>query len=902
MPRHRSRPLLMRTVAVAVTALLVAAGPASARPRVVHPAANSPRARVDRVAHGGSPRAPSKPPLASGTSGTGAGESGEASPGSDASASTPSSTGDPLVSNGFGSPSCTGGQGTVELSAAGMRNCQLAGFQATGAPTSNYAFDVHIDTGALGLGSGEVASAVQDLLIMPAWMGLVWVVHALIVALEWCFTIDLLSSGAMSGVASGLRAAQATFTQPWLVVVLAIAAVLAAYHGLVRRRVAETLGQALLMLAMIAGGLWVIFDPIGTVGTLGTWTNQASLGALSAVAQGTPDHGQSTLSDGMEEVFATGVGAPWCYMEFGNVHWCDDPHELDPRLQKAALAFAAHSESHKKCPLPAYDGELCAKLGFEQALLSGQSAQLLRAAHTNGELFLALPANQKQRNSINETSSLLRVMCDSEDATKCRGPTAQQAEFRTEDGTWPRAEGLLLILIGGLGMILLLGFIAIRLLGAAIMSLFYLLLAPAAVLAPAFGDGGRAAFRGWATRLLGALTAKLLYSLMLGVVLLMMRIVLSLDFGWWIQWLLMAVLWWSAFRHREALWSDTFRHHQQILNLAGAARAGGGGRSRIGGIRLASMMMGGRETTRLAGWAKGKLARPGPEAKLRRTRATVSRGRAKDKADEQVTRSMKHDHRDASRRVTDGAQFRSRLAQGHTQLGSIRAAREQALKTGNKRRAAELDVRAKRVEAETTQAQREQDSARSLAAGGERMWGVGEHRKTEERQRRARWLDAQAALPDNGAGTHQGRRRDYPALAGLAGHERGEYERMTPSAQRQARLNIDRELRLRRELNKAAAAGEPKVEQPQPRGAKQRRAVQRFDRDLKKSLSTDGQKPPPSLQGGSAVETWREEGRRAAKRPERAAQDRAGESQAVRDARARDAARRRQFGRPKEQG
>ena len=52
---------------------------------------------------------------------------------------------------------------------------------------------------------------------------------------------------------------------------------------------------------------------------------------------------------------------------------------------------------------------------------------------------------------------------------------------------------------------------------------------------------------------------------------------------------------------------------------------------------------------------------------------------------------------------------------------------------------------------------------------------------------------------------------------------------------------------------------------------------------------------------GSAVETWREEGRRAAKRPERAAQDRAGESQVTRDARARDAARRRQFGRPKEQ-
>jgi hypothetical protein len=896
MRRHRSRSLLMRTVVLAVAALLVTAGPASARPRVARTAANSPPAPAagGHTAGGGAPRAPTKPPL---VSGSGAAAGSEASgAGSDASASAPSSTGDQLVSNGLGSPSCSSGAGTAELSASGERNCQLAGFQATGAPTSNYAFDVHIDTGAFGLGSGAVASAVQDLLIMPVWLALVWVVHALIVALEWCFTIDLLNSGAMSAVASGLRTAQATFTQPWLTVVLAIASVLAAYHGLVRRRVAETLGQVLLVLVMIAGGLWVIADPLGTVGALGAWTNQASLGALGAVAQGSPDHAQLTLSDGMEDIFATGVGVPWCYMEFGNVRWCDDPHQLDPRLHKAALALAAHSRAGSECPVKGRAASICAELGIEQAQVSGQSARLLREARTNGELFLALPANGPQRNSINKSSSLLRVLCDSEHATSCRGPTAQQAEFRTEDGTWPRAEGLLLILIGALGMILLLGFIALRLLGAAIMSLFYLLLAPVAVLAPALGDGGRAAFRGWATRLLGALTAKLLYSLMLGVVLLMMRIVLSLHFGWWIQWLLASVLWWGAFRHRNALWSDTFRHHQQILNLAGAGRDGGG-RSRIGGMRLASMVMGGRETARVAGWAKRKITRPGASAKLRQTRTNLGRERAKAKADEQVTRSMSHDRRDASTRVTEGEQSRSRLAKGHTQLGRIRAAREKALKAGDKRRVAELDVRAKRVQADTTQARQDLDAARSPAAGGERMRGVGEHIEAKGRQRRVRWLDAQAALPDNAAPTSGGQRRDYAALAGLVGHERGEYERMSPGAQRQARLDIDRELRLRRELNKAAG-GELGVEQPQPRGGERRRATEHFDRELKQHLSAGGRGLPPSMQERSSIDTWREEGRRAEKTSERTAQDRAGESPLVRDARARVAARKRQFGRP----
>jgi hypothetical protein len=910
MARYSSKQALLTMLvllAIAAASLLVEVSPVSASISGRHHpvaakgtgavshgspvAANSPRPPADRPAAGSSPRAPGGPPLVTGTAGGEAGGSGQ-----DASASVPSSTGDQLVSNGLGSPSCSSGAGTAELSASGERNCQLAGFQATGAPTSNYAFDVHIDTGALGLGSGAVASAVQDLLIMPVWLALVWVVHALIVGLEWCFTIDLLNSGAMSGIASGLRTAQATFTQPWLTVVLAIASVLAAYHGLVRRRVAETLGQALLVLVMVAGGLWVIADPMGTVGALGEWTNQASLGALGAVAQGSPDHAQLTLSDGMEDIYATGVGVPWCYMEFGNVHWCDDPHQLDPRLHKAALALAAHTEAGSECPVKGRAATICSELGIEQAQVSGQSARLLREARTNGELFLALPANGPQRNSINKSSSLLRVLCDSEHATSCHGPTAQQAEFRTEDGTWPRAEGLLLILIGSLGMILLLGFIALRLLGAAIMSLFYLLLAPAAVLAPALGDGGRAAFRGWATRLLGALTAKLLYSLMLGVVLLMMRIVLSLGFGWWIQWLLASVLWWGAFRHRDALWSSAFRHHNQVLSFA--REGGGAGRSRIGGMRLTSMLMTGRETTRLAGWAKGKLARGRSSPEHRARQAKVGRERAKGKADEQVTRSMAHDRRDASTRVTEGAQVRSRLAKGHSQLGRVRAAREEALKAGDTRRVAKLDVRAKRIEGEATQAQQQLDTARSLTAGGERVWGVGEHRKTEERQRHAGWLDAQAALPDNGAGTREGRRRDYPALAGLVDLQRSDYERQSPSEQRKTRLNIDRELRLRRELNKTAS-GEPRVEKPQSHGRKERKAAERFDREPNKRMSTDGGGLPPPLKKPSSVDAWREAGRRAQRTPERTAEDRASKSSMLDDSRNAAAARNRQFGPPK---
>jgi hypothetical protein len=581
-------------------------------------------------------------------------------------------------------------------------------------------------------------------------------------------------------------------------------------------------------------------------------------------------------------------------MEFGDVRWCEDPHRLDPRLHTAALAFAAADKSPGGCRLGTGLAVICVQRGSEQAHVLEQSAQLLREAHTNGELFLALPANQVQRNSINETGSLLRVMCDSEDATKCRGPTAKQAEFRTEDGTWPRAEGLLLIGIGGLGMILLLGFIALRLLGAAIMSLFYLLLAPAAVLAPALGDGGRAAFRGWAMRLLGAITAKLMYSLMLGVVLLIMRILLSLEtLGWWIQWLLVSVLWWSAFRHRNALWSSTFRNHSQVLGLTRADR----GESRVSGLRLTSALMSARETGRFAGWAKRKILRPPQNAERRQGHADAVRERARSKADGQVTSTLEQDHRSASKQTATGSQTQSRLALGGSQLQRVRAAREDALKRGEMRRAAKLDVRAKRIEGETTQEQQELNAARRITADGQRAGRRSGGTYTEERrQARARWLDAQAALPDSAAASRGAQRRDYPALAGLVGYERSEYEQLSPGSQRQARLNIDRELRLRRELNKAAT-GEWEAGKPKLRVGEQRRAAESFDRELKTRLSTDGRGLAPSLRQRSAIDTWQQAGREQQEVRARTTRERPDESQLLRDARKIAAARKRQLGR-----
>ena len=197
----------------------------------------------------------------------------------------------------------------------------ISHFEAAQAPTGDYGFDVHLDTGV-----GDWANDLDTEILNPvqwSWTLLVVAVHVAIVVLEWCYTIDLLQSSAIGGIARGLRETQATFTQPWLVLALAIAAVLALYHGIVRRRVAQTLGEVVLMGLMMVGGLWVIVNPIGTVGALDAWANEAGLGTLAAVATGTPAHSGRTLGESMRSVFSGAIGGPWCFMEFGNVRWCE---------------------------------------------------------------------------------------------------------------------------------------------------------------------------------------------------------------------------------------------------------------------------------------------------------------------------------------------------------------------------------------------------------------------------------------------------------------------------------------------------------------------------------------------------------------------------------------------------
>lgn len=388
------------------------------------------------------------------------------------------------------------------------------------------------------------------------------------------------------------------------------------------------------------------------------------------------------------------------------------------------------------------------------------SAQLLREADTNGAVFLALPANGPERNSINDDGSLLRTICQNSDATHCRGRAAGEAEFRTSGQTWSRMGGLLLIVVGALGMVLLLGFIALRLLSAALFSLFYLLVAPGMVLAPALGEGGRAIFRRWAGQLLSAVVSKLLFSFLLGVVLAVLGILASLRaLGWWTQWLLMSAFWWGAYLRRH-----------QALGVAQGAFAGhphlAGRREPRSVARRASDVLETRKAMAALRWARERRARPAAEGDRPRPsqRNVPAPAIGGPRAGRRAT---------VARRSSEGSDeaARQRLAE---QLERVRSERTRAQRSGDRRRALKLGARAGRIEMEL------QPGAGPGRAGSSSHPGAGAERSSARER-------VSPPSPE------QHRR-------GRGGPAKGPPD---PDARRRARLPIDRDLALLRERLKA---------------------------------------------------------------------------------------------------
>jgi hypothetical protein len=416
---------------------------------------------------------------------------------------------DPFRAMGGGSPFC----GRPELANAERRNCRGSGALSHPVRIDHYGFDIHIDTGVDNV-AGNFAKGLQDIAQM-LWMVLLYLVKGTTLGLEWAFSLDLLGE-TMGGARRALeRMHDQAIGDGWLFAAISAAGLWGIYRGLVQRRTSEAFTGLAATVALMVAGLVVVSDPVGTVGRASELANQAALGIVSGATTGSTQRPARGFGEAMRHVFDQAVLRPWCALQFSDVRFClSNPREVidGSDLPKDPSVIAAYAR-----------------------------------APTVADLFLAFEPNGED--DVDQRDQLYEKWKEKE------GDRLQSVvRIQKEPSTGPRLALLAVIAIGQLGMVFLLGWLAMRLLGYGGLALVLLLVAPIMLLAPALGDSGRAAFLAWVKRLTGALVAKAVYAVLLAVVLIATGALAEIEsLGWIAVWLLQAVVWWTLFLRREEI-------------------------------------------------------------------------------------------------------------------------------------------------------------------------------------------------------------------------------------------------------------------------------------------------------------------------------------------------------------
>ena len=444
-------------------------------------------------------------------------------------AAPPTPPSDPLT---LRSPLCASAA-RAALGAAQRRACERTGSPLSGAPTTHYAFDVNWNPSITH--PADVAIKSVYALLDMLWLALLFAVRGALTLLDWAFTLNPFQVGATGGLDRALERFFAVIDAGYLTAVIAALGLWGIWSGLVRRRTPETLGGLAAAVAMLAAAIAVVHAPDRTAGVIARLANQAAMSLMAAPSRGVSAPAIATYGEAVDGLFDDLVRAPWCALQFRTQAFCDGAAERDA---VAAALKAARDEP-------------------------GSAGSVPRGRVSRSELWLAFAPGSDPRTALHDyygghdggKVGALGVTIVNTGIGDSDGHNPDEVAIQGKAGSLTRLPLLALIALGVLGALLLVGWIALRLLDQAVTGFVLLLLAPVALLLVAFGEAGRAAFLRWALALLGALVSKVIYAILLGVVVLAARLLASgADGGdWLLAWLLQTAFWWSVFVKRGHL-------------------------------------------------------------------------------------------------------------------------------------------------------------------------------------------------------------------------------------------------------------------------------------------------------------------------------------------------------------
>lgn len=533
---------------------------------------------------------------------------------------------DPTVVLGVQNPLC-GEPG--KLSARQVRNCRSSHSPEAAYPVGNYGWDIHVEAG--GFISSLFAPAVSFTLqlLSVIWLVLLMMLKGCLIVLGFAFSLSPFTDNRiLSEVGSGLTRTFEHLTSPWLSTLFLILGGWGLYNGLIRRRAGETLGGIGVALVMMLAGMWIIHSPRETVGRVAATVNSASMAAVAAPTSGHLGAPTRSYNEAMEAVWTQMTAVPFCAMDFSDVQWCMKA-KPSPEAIEAARKGLGEGDAYAQQLLSGLPGGGGTPTLATKAL-SRDLGGLFGPAPTVRDLYLRFSPLGGPREALwkyynGEPDEHIGLPLDIGPQLNIgggsKGAAPDKVAMQGRNGVLTRMVMVLVFTLGLLGGLLLLLWIAMRLVMATASAFVLVLATPLAMFFPVFGQAGRAAFAKWATALLGAIVAKLIFSGLLGIVLLGSTAIGS-SVGHSSPTLgLIATMafWWAVFLQRE--------RYLALLQV---------GRSEDRGVGIYRMVAGGYLGYRVAKAAKGAVtsfrAERSEHLHRRRDQEATSRRREADRS------------------------------------------------------------------------------------------------------------------------------------------------------------------------------------------------------------------------------------------------------------------------------
>jgi hypothetical protein len=461
---------------------------------------------------------------------------------------------DPISGLGIRNPVCD--EPAQIHSRATRTSCEVTGTPETTYPTSDYGFDVFIPTGITHPIGDFTAGFVT--ILNGIWIGLLFVLKLVLTLLGLAFGLNPFSDGpTMARISAAVSQIYATVTEPWLSALVVCAGIALAWRGLISRDVAGSVAGTIAAVAMLVLGIWVVHAPRESVGRLANFSNEVALGVIAAPQSGSLGDPTGSYAEAMSHVWSRLVEVPFAGLDFSDVNWALGPPP-EEAVKKANEAFC---EDNGSLTLLAQ----LSHLGISTA--KDECAHFAEARYGKPRRVIDLYLRSSPGSSAR---AALWNYFDNDDTYK------PKVAAQGGDGVITRLSMLALFAIGLLGALLLLAWLAIRLLTQAAIAFVLLLALPFALFFPLLGDWGRRAFRRFGLALIGAVLAKVIYAAFLSVVLLGIVTLGSVegDGGSATGFLLSAAFSWAVFLKRGELigWISVGEHeHLAGLGVGGIA-------------------------------------------------------------------------------------------------------------------------------------------------------------------------------------------------------------------------------------------------------------------------------------------------------------------------------------------